>query len=74
MNLSDVKMLIINFSTLAISMTNVDMILKSVLLIITIFYTLHKWYFETKRKRKEKKKINPKTIAANARLKRNNYD
>jgi hypothetical protein len=60
MNLSDVKMLIINFSTLAISMTNVDMILKSVLLIITIFYTLHKWYFEAKRKRKEKKENKPK--------------
>ena len=55
MNIGDIKRLIINFSTLAISMTQVDMMLKSTLLVITIFYTLHKWYFEAKRKKKEKK-------------------
>ena len=55
MNIGDLKMYVINISTLAISMTQIDMVLKTSLLIITIFYTLHKWYMETKNKKNNNK-------------------
>jgi hypothetical protein len=51
MNISDLKLGIINLSTLAISMTHVDMILKITLLVITIFYTLNKWWIEHKNRK-----------------------
>jgi len=55
MNIGDLKMYVINISTLAISMTQIDMVLKTSLLIITIFYTLHKWYMEAKNKKNNNK-------------------
>jgi len=57
MTLSSFRIALINFSTLAFSMTNVDMILKISLLIITIAYTLNKWWVEHKVREQNK---NPK--------------
>ena len=56
MNIGDLKMYIINLSTLAISMSHIDTILKITLLIVSIGYTLHRWYFEIKNKNKNKNK------------------
>ena len=56
MNIGDLKMYIINLSTIAISMTHVDTILKITLLIVSIGYTLHRWYFEIKNKKTKNKK------------------
>ena len=44
MSIQDMKLYIINFSAFGLSLTNIDMILKIVLLTITILYTAHKWY------------------------------
>ena len=48
MSLSDIKIFTLNFSSLAISMTNIDVVLKLSLLVISIGYTLHKWYLLNK--------------------------
>lgn len=48
MSLSDIKIFALNFSSLAISMTNIDVILKLSLLVVSIGYTLHKWYLLNK--------------------------
>jgi len=48
MNLSDIKIFTLNFSSLAISMTNIDVVLKLSLLVVSIGYTLHKWYLLNK--------------------------
>jgi len=44
MNLSDIKIYSLNLFALMTSMTNLDVILKIILSIIAIGYTLHKWY------------------------------
>ena len=56
MNIDDLKMYVIKFSTFAISMSQVDTALKITLLIVSIGYTLHRWYFEIKNKKNNKKK------------------
>ncbi len=43
----------INMSSLAISFTEIDMVLKLLLLIVTIGYTINKWYLMNKNKNKE---------------------
>ena len=43
MTIGDIKLYTLNLSTMAISMTQIDDILKMILLLITIGYTLHKW-------------------------------
>lgn len=43
MNLSDIKLYLLNTSALAISMTNIELGLKVVLLIVSIGYTITKW-------------------------------
>ena len=48
MSLSDIKIFTLNFSSLAISMTDIDVVLKLSLLVISIGYTLHKWYLLNK--------------------------
>ena len=48
MNLSDIKIYTLNFSSLAISMTNTDIVLKITLLVVSIGYTIHKWYLLNK--------------------------
>lgn len=52
MNLNDLKIYGLNFSSLAISMTNIDLILKLTLLVVTIGYTIHKWYLMSKKNNK----------------------
>ena len=47
--IQDYKTLFINFGTLGISMTDIDVVLKIILLIITIFYTLQKWWILNKK-------------------------
>ena len=41
--MTDFKMYLLSVSTLAISFTQVDMVLKIVLLLVSIGYTVHKW-------------------------------
>ena len=56
--ITDYKTLLINLGTFLFSMTNIDIALKIILLVVTIGYTLHKWYLLNKnngRKKKQKK-------------------
>jgi len=49
MSITDLKIYTLNFSSLAISMTKIDLILKLTLLVVTIGYTIHKWYLMSKK-------------------------
>ncbi len=42
--MSDIKLYLLNVGTLAISMTNLEVFLKVALLLVTIGYTVNKWY------------------------------
>ena len=42
--IQDYKTLFINMGSLGLSLTDIDIILKIALLVITIGYTLQKWY------------------------------
>lgn len=44
MNINDIKILGINSIVLGVSMTEIDIVLKIVLLLVSIGYTVHKWY------------------------------
>jgi len=44
MNFNDIKILGINSIVLGVSMTQIDVILKILLLLVSIGYTVHKWY------------------------------
>ena len=44
MSITDMKLYTMNFTAIAVSMSNVDVILKIILLAVSIGYTLHKWY------------------------------
>lgn len=44
MNFNDIKILGINSIVLGVSMTEIDVILKILLLLVSIGYTVHKWY------------------------------
>lgn len=48
--ISDYKTILINAGTFGISMTNIDIGLKIILLSITIGYTVQKWYLLNKNK------------------------
>tara|TARA_B100000902_G_scaffold270774_1_gene256641 strand:+ start:1116 stop:1268 length:153 start_codon:yes stop_codon:yes gene_type:complete len=50
MEMTDIKLLVINGITLAITMTELEVSLKIILLLVTIGYTIFKWV-----KLKEKK-------------------
>ena len=50
----DYKTLAINISTFGISLTNIDMVLKIILLSVTIGYTAQKWYLMNKDKNSKK--------------------
>lgn len=50
MSFTDIKIYALNGSSLMISFTNIDVALKLTLLIVSIGYTLHKWYLMTKKK------------------------
>ena len=42
--MQDYKLILINAGSFTLSMTNIDVILKIILLSVTIGYTLQKWY------------------------------
>jgi hypothetical protein len=44
MNLQDLKIYLLNTSAFALSFSNIEMTLKIILLLISIGYTLQKWY------------------------------
>ena len=52
MSFTDLKIYGFNFGALALSLTEVELILKIIVLISTIGYTLHKWYLMNKNKNK----------------------
>lgn len=54
--MGDIKMYLLNVSTLAISMSQIDMILKITLLALSVGYTAQRWYLLNKDKDKDDKK------------------
>ena len=57
--ISDYKTIIINLSSFGISMTNIDVALKILLVSVTIGYTVQKWYLLNENKNKVKPKGKP---------------
>lgn len=49
-NAQDAKLYVINLSALGISMSNLETALKVLLLVISIGYTLQRWYYLNKNK------------------------
>ena len=47
---TDYNTILINAGTFGISMTNIDVVLKIILVSVTIGYTLQKWYLLNKKK------------------------
>jgi len=54
--MGDMKMYLLNVGTLAISMSQIDMILKITLLALSVGYTAQRWYLLNKDKDKDEKK------------------
>tara|TARA_R110000796_G_scaffold8646_3_gene28180 strand:+ start:714 stop:896 length:183 start_codon:yes stop_codon:yes gene_type:complete len=54
MNMSDIKLYVINFITLAMSFAQIDTILKIILLSASIGYTAQRWYLLDKERRDKK--------------------
>ena len=54
MNLTDLKIYGLNITTLGISFTDIDLVLKIVLVLISIGYTIHKWKLMYEKNRKNK--------------------
>ena len=54
MTAEDLKIYAINSFTLGISMTSLDTFLKILLLMVTIGYTINKWYLLTKKDKNSK--------------------
>jgi len=50
--IQDYKILMINAGSFGISMTNIDITLKIILVSVTIGYTIQKWYLLNKNKKK----------------------
>ena len=50
--ITDYKTLLINIGTFGISMTNIDIALKIILVLVTIGYTVQKWWLLNKNKKK----------------------
>ena len=50
MNLTDLKIYGLNLGAFAISLTEVELLLKVTVLIVTIGYTVQKWYLMNKEK------------------------
>tara|TARA_R100000935_G_scaffold44760_1_gene67756 strand:- start:275 stop:430 length:156 start_codon:yes stop_codon:yes gene_type:complete len=48
MSMQDIKIYALNTSSLAISFTDIDTILKVILLLVSIGYTVNKWYLMNK--------------------------
>jgi hypothetical protein len=54
MDMADLKMYFLNASVLTLSMTNIDMVLKLLLLAVSIGYTAQRWYLLDKERRNKK--------------------
>jgi len=54
--MSDIKLYFLNVGTLAISFTTIDMTLKLMLLIVSIGYTINKWWLLQKKDDQDKEK------------------
>jgi hypothetical protein len=54
MSLTDLKIYGLNITTFGISFTDIDLILKIVLVLVSIGYTIHKWYLMYEKNRKHK--------------------
>jgi len=52
--MGDIKMYLLNIGTFAISMSQIDMILKITLLILSVGYTAQRWYLLDKERREKK--------------------
>jgi hypothetical protein len=50
MNLTDLKIYGLNLGAFAISLTEVELLLKVTVLLVTIGYTIQKWYLMNKEK------------------------
>lgn len=48
---NDYKTLVINTGAFGLSMTDIDVFLKIILLSVSILYTLHKWYLMNENKK-----------------------
>jgi len=53
MLLEDMKTYALNLTAFAVSFTNIDVVLKIILLLITIGFTIDKWYQMRKEKSKK---------------------
>ena len=53
MNFTDIKIYLFSSLSLTISMSNIDLALKIVLLLVTIGYTLTKWFLMMKKNDKK---------------------
>jgi hypothetical protein len=51
--MGDIKMYLLNIGTFAISMSQIDMILKITLLILSVGYTAQRWYLLDKERREK---------------------
>lgn len=51
--MGDIKMYLLNISTLAISFSQIDMILKITLLVLSVGYTAQRWYLLNKESKKK---------------------
>jgi hypothetical protein len=50
MTAQDAKLYVINLATLGVSMANVEVALKVLLLVVSIGYTIQRWYYLNKNK------------------------
>ena len=50
MKLEDLKLYGLNFGALGISMTEIELVLKVMVLMATLGYTIHRWYLMNKEK------------------------
>jgi len=51
--MGDIKMYLLNIGTLAISFSQIDMILKITLLVLSVGYTAQRWYLLNKESKKK---------------------
>jgi len=56
MNEQDIRVLLLNATAMGISMAQVEMVLKISLLVVSIGYTLQRWWLLHKEKTKERTK------------------
>jgi hypothetical protein len=52
MSLSDIKLYIVNSVTFAVSFADIDFLLKSILVLLSIGYTIHKWIIMIRKQNK----------------------